>query len=178
MSIINLNEFQRALSETYVRSLQVIHAALAIGVITFAAVVYVVYSNPPAENPSLEDAAELLQTLTIIHVLLALSCYLAAQIAFTRIAAPNQDVVENVPSVQSSLTRLRSALIVRLALFEAPAFFGLIVCMLGALNGVLHSQPEYWFNTFSSVIMLGLVVITFTTREKLEHTFSEKMTRG
>ncbi len=173
MSPFNLNEFQKALTDQYVKGLQGIQTTMGIGVIMFAFIVYVLQLQQPSDNSTTMEAVETVQLLTLVHLFFAISCYVAAVILYNRFLAPPAS--EEGRSVQQSLAALRTATIVRLALCEAPAFFGLVICMVAAPRGVLSSFPEYWANTISTAIVLCVIIVTFPTKAKLEYTFSRKI---
>jgi hypothetical protein len=71
-------------------------------------------------------------------------------------------------SAEAVLSNIRLAGIVRLAVMEWAAFFGLVVLVVATQQSVLQRAPEYWVNVISTVIMFGFVLLTFPTRARLE----------
>ena len=68
---------------------------------------------------------------------------------------------------QKLMVILRTAYILRLAMLEFVAFFGIMVCFLGVISGTLSDYPIYWINLFSAIFFLGFIWINFPRREKV-----------
>jgi hypothetical protein len=126
----------------------------------------------------------LVRPLTLAHLLLAGVVYLVAMPMYRaqfrrarRTRALQRPVGMGAPVEDSPAGRcfvlIQQATMLRLALLEGAALFGLVVCVIGVLGGVLHRYPLYWVNSVSALIMLGTVVATFPTRERLEQVFRD-----
>jgi hypothetical protein len=74
--------------------------------------------------------------------------------------------------------KLRSAIIPRLALFEGAAFFGITVCILAMLNGVLDAEPAFWLNLGPLLVFTAFGMQTFPTKERLTSSFEEMLARS
>ena len=61
----------------------------------------------------------------------------------------------------------RSVMIIRLALLDGVALFGLVLLLLSASNGSLHERSIIWLALTPVVILLGFVFLTFPTKEKI-----------
>ena len=72
------------------------------------------------------------------------------------------------------LSLVRKATILRLALIESPAIFGLTIYLIAAINGVLHDHPGYWGNRLSALILLLFIIATFPNSNRLTAVFDEK----
>ncbi len=59
-------------------------------------------------------------------------------------------------------------------MLEAPALFGIVVCLVGSLNGQLHAEPIYWLNLASTVVLVLFVALSFPSRERLVDLFRRK----
>lgn len=168
MAPINLNVSRFVLPEAGLRALRVVTAAMIAVVTTFAAAVLVLaeYADPA---PGQQGTDTLLGFLSLMHVVIAGTCYAVAGMLFTRTVRRPAD--PDAPPGEA-FVRLRGALIVRLALIETPATMGLMICLLGALWGVLRSEPAYWLNLFSTAVFLLFAVRTFPTRSGIEYLLS------
>lgn len=178
---INPAEFQRALTPQVVFSFQVIHGGVIASAIMFAAAVFYVASTTP--SPSDFESLAKLDLLSMMHVLMATACYLLAKVVFDRQFRTDHES----PSISTGAAALpaeaaadgirflRKAIIIRLALMEAPAFFGLTICLVAALNGVLHEHPRYWANAWPAIILIVFIITTFPTSDRLMATFDERM---
>jgi hypothetical protein len=62
---------------------------------------------------------------------------------------------------------VRRVTIIRLALLEGAAFFGLAVVLIAKMTGVVAAAPVYWLNALSAVIFIGFVMFTLPTRDTI-----------
>ncbi|MBX2992483.1 MAG: hypothetical protein KF749_15125 [Bacteroidetes bacterium] len=141
------------------------------GALAFLTVTIVLYAGA---IPDVYGDVSLLDTLSSIHAIYAFGAYSLAMLLYKRqIAGSETDVNPDADRVSAFLSRVRTAQIVRLALYEGAAFMGLVVCMLAAMNGTLHVHPIYWWNVASTAILAGLIVLTFPTRTKIIQIFHD-----
>jgi hypothetical protein len=170
--MISKTEFESNLSNEQVRVSQIIHIALAFGVLSLFAVTMILYSMG---SPQPETDNELIQNLLMVLLFFACAGYGGAYFLYQKMTAGislSQPVGGQDGSVSASVgdrfvVKLRVAQIVRLALFEGVAFFGLIICLLAVLNGVIYSHTEYWIAALPALILLLLVATTFPTKERI-----------
>lgn len=134
------------------RTLQIIHLGLASGVLLFTTIVVFLTMQQPAD-PSADPA--LARTLTLVHVVLFLTALLLSRILYNRLL-PAPDLDETARAI-----RFRTASIVRLALLEGAALFGLVSCLLIGQNGLLQQRPGYWLNLLSTGFFLAFIALTF-----------------
>jgi hypothetical protein len=163
-----LIDFQQAITPVYVKGLQVFYVALSIGVIVFFFVVFYFYIE--STELKLGDSREMLDMLSIVHLVYAVLAYAVATLLFGRTLAKGRAGVGGPATAEGFLATYRLASVVRLAIFEGVAFFGLVVIFIGAQTGLLQISPQYWLNLFSTVILCGLVIWTFPTRDRIEET--------
>ena len=168
-----------------VRGLQIISAAFAFGVVSFAGIVgllSVITEQDPAED------AGIIGLLSLVHLAMALSLWPLAFFLHARMlsagassATPNGPGPDDAPTRHARsgnargarLGAIRGATLIRLAMLEGAALFGLVICLLGTLEGVLRTEPKYWLNALSAVLFLAFVVATFPTRERVESQLEE-----
>jgi hypothetical protein len=84
---------------------------------------------------------------------------------------------ENVSEEQLAtwcVSQLRTAIIVRLAIMEGAAFFGLVVCVIGATGGALAAEPKYWVNLASTCVLALFAITTFPAKERWTSWFQER----
>lgn len=158
----DVRTFEAALTEARLRQFQVIHAALAAGVLTFAAVVVGLYLTTPAAAP--DGDAGFLWTLTMIHLSIAIGLVLVRGMLSRgplRPAALLHRSSGPPGEAESWLNAMLSSAIIQLALLEGAALFGIVICLLGVVDGILHTEPLLWVNLLSAVVMLAYVARTF-----------------
>jgi hypothetical protein len=189
LSEVTVQEFQAALTPEAVRMFQIVHGAVGMGVGVFLLIVIGMYVNglPAAEAAPADNPEGLMQVMTVVHfallaVLLVLSAMLFnAQFSDARLRsgvnltlndAKGRPLTDNG---SRCLALMRTAMILRLAMLEGPALFGLVVCLLGAINGFLHTHPLYWVNAASALYFIGYVVQTFPNRQRMEEIFQTRV---
>jgi hypothetical protein len=165
---VDPQDLRVAVSPAAVRVLQIQHLAIAAGAAFFAVIIAILYLHlQPASPPSPEKAAEsveLLNLLSLIHGGMALTMMITGQVVFGMMTGKGR--LRSLDAV-GALSMARNGMIVRLAMFESAAFFGLVICLLAVLNRVVAEHPLYWLNGLSLAAMLGLVALTFPTQEGL-----------
>jgi len=109
-----------------------------------------------------------IRMLSIVHLAYGALMYPFSMFIFHRISTRRTGPPSDAASSDQVLNSLRIASVVRLAMIEGVAFFGLVVLFLAIQSGILQQVPLYWLNSCSSLIMLTFVVYAFPTRERLE----------
>ena len=180
---VTLEDFQKVLTPQSIRVLQVIFAALATGVFIFALIAisgfFIFQKDYQTPDPSV------IRILTIVHFIIFLVIFYISKYLYDHLFQSNRfsqlpEVTsvnyQNLPMslAENLLAMIRSSSIVRMALLEVPAMFGLTICFMGSLQGVLQQYPVYWINMISAVVFEMIIYIEFPTRQKLEALFREK----
>lgn len=163
--------FRAALTPAAVRTLQVIFITIATGVGLFAVVVVALFWSQTGEVEPTETQVSLVRLLSLVHVLTAATVYLFAGPLVYRKVLEKEAPDAGAQGEQEVLKRIRTAEIVRLALFEGVAMLGLFACLMGAIFGVFREAPVYWLNLLSSFVLLGFVGRNFPTAARLEAVF-------
>lgn len=186
---VTLSEFQNALDDGQLRMLQILQGAIGFGVFMFLGiVVYLHFMNSGPLETGSDDEDMLIQIMTLAHVALLGSVYYGGGLIFNA-AFSDKNLAEAVHrpfrdarggDVTDGPTKciyvIRNAMIARLAIFEAPALFGLVICLLATFRGILHAAPVYWINAASAIALLLFIGRTFPGRSSIEHLFQEKFT--
>ncbi len=149
---------------------------MAIGVTLFFGVVVFLYYNGTADSELDEDV---IQTLCLVLIVLGMAAYGVAMFVykktFAEISLAESLITSEGKTIENQaeifVARLRSAQIVRLALFQGVAFFGLVICQLSVMNGLMHASPVYWAAALPTLFVILLVALTFPTKEKLTADF-------
>ena len=184
---VQLHNFQQALTPARLREMRTVYIALGAGVLVFGFVIWNISTVATGRAPA-EDTLRMMMILSIVHAVFALSVYAVSNFIYnlqfrpSRLERSAQEGVYDPRSRRvledpavNSLMIIRVAAIIRLALLEGVAFFGLAICMMGVKNGVMEIQPAYWLNALSAVVMLAFVAATFPTRERVEEIFRRKI---
>ncbi len=163
-----INEFERLLTDDNVRSMQIIQAALGSGVLLFVVIVIAMYFNYATDAAT--GSVDFVWILTLIHfvlsaVMIVLSFWMYKRRLTAEAVSPGSG--SSSISADSCLEALRTAIIIRLGLLEGAAFYGLVVCIVAVMNGVMQENAIFWINLFSAFVMLFFVIWLFPSRERL-----------
>jgi hypothetical protein len=178
--IATLQDLHLAMTPAIVKSYQVFYFGNAMGVLVFLFVVLFLFiqsfSNP--STPIDPGPGRYVMMLTALHLAVAVVAYLAAIFVYRRILARAFSQERRGTSADVVLSNIRLAGIVRLAIVEWAAFFGLVVLVVSTQQWVLQHAPEYWLNLLSTAIFFGFVLLTFPTRARLEEMTRDGMSRA
>ena len=151
--------------------MQVVQAALMAGVLVFGLVVMLLAIRP--QTMGTPTPARMLTLFSLVHGAMAVGTWSLAPLLQTALLARARP--ESGAGVgTAALAAIRSAGLLRLALLEGTALFGLVVCLLAALGGALREQPLYWLNALSALAFLAYAALSFPTRERVETFFAER----
>lgn len=182
------SQFEAVLTDANVRQMQIIQAAMGMGIFTFGIVIAVWYTTATAV-PTREDV-ELIQMLTLVHLLILSGGVAMANILFRNLfserqlaAAAERKVGDRRGQVLTdpasrALAHVRSAIILRLAVLEAPALFGLVICFLMVMNGVAAVAPMYLLNALSAAGFIVYLATTFPNKDRLVGIFNDFVLKG
>jgi len=175
--------FRKLLTPRNLKEIQIIYFALGFGVVIFTIVLIFTYNLITQFVSDTDDT--LIFILTLLHLVLLFAVIPLSKVLFTKvlksesffkILAPyvekqSEDSVDR--STWSLWYRIRLAHIIRLAVFESIAVFGLVICTLATFSGILQAYPLYWINLVSSLLFIVFLMNNFPTVDKLERFFRE-----
>jgi hypothetical protein len=164
--------FESVLTPEYLQITRILQAALVSGPTLFAAGLLAFFFftvQPP--TPALQ-AVQTMDRLSVAHVGFTIVAYLLAPLLFSRVMTgtrldPGGDSTTPDELARQALLLLRTAIIVRLAVLEGAAFFGIAVCVLGVSGGVLYTNSTHWLNLGSTLLLVLFGFLTFPTRDGL-----------
>jgi hypothetical protein len=67
---------------------------------------------------------------------------------------------------------VRTASIIRLAIMESAAFFGLVVCFIAVSDSIMRENPFYWINAISAVFLIGFILLTIPNPDRIGTIYS------
>lgn len=175
---ISRTQIEAKLDGENLRVNRIISLAIMSGAILFLCVIIFLYlkSDPKQINNPQTDLTE---TLTMVLAFIALSIYsgffllpkfflnkknIERQIKTMQLTNGHNST--NDP-VQMLINIDRTLMIIRLALLEAVALFGLVILMLSILNGSIHENGIYWYLTAPLFLLIILVLTNFIPKEKM-----------
>lgn len=189
LSSLQQNDFQNALTPKSLQIDMIVQGSLALGPSVFLLVALAAFQGVPPVQPDADTASfymNLLIALSVYTVSSASAGIFLYNLQFTR--SRLESVVSADPSLRSGnalplsasekiILHIRNAMIIRTALFESAAFFGLVIILLAAQQGVLYTLEFVWMAVIPYVLLIGLTAMTFPTKERLMQIFREKIVR-
>lgn len=175
---IDRSEIEVNLPEGDLRSIQIIQLALVLGVFMFMGVV-VFLTRTPTAVPTPPDP-QLFKILSGVNALLLLQGYPLAFVLFGLLTKPEKLTplpAEPQEAVSKALGVLRSAVIVRAALLEGPALFGLVVIFLAHGQGALEPNGWIWANALAPLLFLAASGVSFQTRKRLVELIADRLSK-
>lgn len=182
-SQLQLSEFQKALTPQRMRIFLIISLALLAGCTLFLGIILLLYSKTESANTVLENSV--LPLVSLVHGCMALAGYIPAYLVGRYFASPKGLVThlkntagtvagEELTIESRCVGAIFTGFIIRAAILEGMALFGLIICLLGVLEGEIHLAPVYWANLFSYILFTAVMLWTFPTKGRLEKIFKDR----
>ena len=158
------------ISPQQVRIFQIIQSGLATGATLFGVVVLIVYQQQGSNQSASSEGQDVVSILSFDTGIISLACYGAALIVprlrILFVAGRARQHQESV--LPAPLQILLRQTIFRLALLEAPAFYGLTVSLVAIHTGGMDRFPEYALNAIPLFILLLVCFSTFPTTDCLD----------
>ena len=176
---VSVGEFEQSLTPEALRATQIVQIGILVGPIIFAAIVLAIYSIHSSDVAAQTDL-DLFELLTGLTVCFGLFAFVIGNFLFRRTFSP-EAIFEGLSSDTRSriadrcVSIQRTAILVRLALLEGASFFGLVICLKGAVSGVLASAPKFWLNLAPLAAMVLFGLVTFPTKAKLTSWFESRI---
>ncbi|WP_046757016.1 hypothetical protein [Kordia jejudonensis] len=104
----------------FVQTLTIIYMALLSGLLFFMAIVFFQFDG--AMTPTFDTS----DTLLLVYPVIAVGAILGSQTIFKKLLAS----AESKPSLKAKLASYQTASIIKFAMIEGPAFFGIILSMI------------------------------------------------
>lgn len=165
------SEFERILTPDHLRPIQIVHVALMTAATMFAFVVVLLYfQSSSTENVDVE----VVNILTGVHALFAFGAFGISRILTERMFTErylNNAIDTATAPYEDSLSVIRVALIVRMAMLEGVSIFGLVVCVIAVTSGIAKHEPLYLFNMASYVLFIAIGINTFPTKDAVMDIF-------
>jgi hypothetical protein len=160
----------------------IIRIALMIGIVFFYAAILLIYFLPAAGRTAPADP-EYITLLSMVHAVFAVSAGVVAFFISSRTL--RKDVLAEACAGKTpeeaallAIIRHRTATLLLMAPLEGGAFFGGAICMQAVTTGVMQLYPVYWLNALSAVLLIGVGLFTFPTREMILSTLDSARLRG
>ena len=187
LSEVSLQEFQKELTPQAVRAFKIIYSALALGVLFFSFIIFILYTKHINRDAAVNELSYF-NILSLINAILIIATITGSKLFYNlQFSMKNLQnyVTKNfnnasgnplpLTPAQRCLSLIRSAGIMRLAVLESSAFCGLVFTLLAVQTGAAFLSPVYLLNALSIIPMLVAIAVTFPSADKLEGIFESKI---
>lgn len=160
--MIPQTEIEKAVDNDAVKGMQLIFGAFTAGMVIFLLTTLLLYftgAGPDPEKAALESVA---YTLTLVVLFFTVSTIPLSGILFSKILKLN-----NPTNARSIVDNIRSAMLVRIALFEGAALFGITTLFIGITDGYIQNSAALWLNLVPVAYFLLHVVTNFPTKDRV-----------
>lgn len=174
LSTLSLQDFRTALTPSVLQQMMILQAALPSGALLFAGVVAFLGSTTPAGELTV-DLRSTLTTMTAVAGMMTVVAVTASRTIVDKIFASARTAPV---TAEQAIGLIRTAMIIRLALLEGSSFFGLVILVIAATNGVLFTVSWLAADLLPLLVLVTTAVFTFPTADRLERIFEERFLRA
>lgn len=145
-------------------AVKIITVVLNIGVGLFALICFVLYLSGEGNS----EETELLDILLGVLFLVASTTYAIASFL------PKKLLINNFKQKdQSLISSITTYQIIKLAMYEAPALFGLVIIILGITNKAIYSNDYLFIATIPMIVFFTHSIITFPNEFRVKSFLKE-----
>ncbi len=153
-------ELDAAITPAVLARARALQIALTVGPLLFFFLTAQLSTRPGHAGGAPDD---LLTMLSMVNAGLLFSAAGAGMVVLTRLREAG---LERAASAAEAVAVIQRLAIVRLALLEASALFGIVVVLLSATAGRLQTRPGLWWNVAPLVALIVTSLATFPSRER------------
>jgi divalent metal cation (Fe/Co/Zn/Cd) transporter len=160
------SQVEQSIDPSLVLGMQIIFGSFLMGVLIFLGLsVFIHFSqDAPSEIP-LESIASPLTIFTLGYMLFAIPI---SGILFKKLLKPEQK-----SNSETILANIRSAMLVRVAVFELAALFAATAIFIAVLDGYLLGNNMIWLNLVPLAYFTLHIVMNFPTKHRIMVIYDE-----
>jgi len=153
-------ELEAAITPTVLLRARLVQSALTLGPLLFFVVTAGIAAEPQVSGGASDD---LLTVLSMVNAGLVFAALGAGMVVLTRLREAG---LERATSPEQMVAVVSRMAILRLALLEASALFGIVVVLLAAGAGRLQTRPGLWWNAVPLVALIVTALLTVPSRAR------------
>lgn len=166
-------EFRKSVTPEVVRQFRILWLAISMGVMSFGLII--VFLETAAYKGAAVDV-DAVFNLSIAHGVAACILFpLSAIIRDLILRKNNPEKTGRPVDSTAAIALIRTAFIIRAALMEAAAMFGLVVCFMAVTGGATTINFLYWLNSLSAVCMLIYMCREIPSQERIVSAYTQKI---
>lgn len=157
-------EFQAKLNDQIVNTLRVLNIAFIMGVVFFAGVIIFIWSS--VQNSGILNTSGMSLSPIINAVVFIVCLLLSSRIPVKMLESVSSEITGEL-SFEKAIEKIRTSMIMRIALLECPAIFGLVITLLSIYNGSLEINKLYVLNMIPAAVMVAVLIVIMPSRERI-----------
>lgn len=177
LSEVDIAQVEERLTPGRLRVFQIVHVVLAVGIMSFL-VMLLFFFGLGSDLGRSEASPTAMEALSIAMIVLTGLALIGGQAMYRRLFSakrlerfatePMRDKSRVIDDpAEKCLMIVQQATVVRAAIFDAAAFFGVVVAMVGMMQGTLFMHPIFILNALPAFIQLLFLGATFPTRDRV-----------
>ncbi len=187
LSEVDYLEFKNALDAASVRVSQIIFIGLGVETFIFILVIFVIFLKQH-ELTYNEEMIQTIDILSLLNFLFVISSIGIGKVLYDRQFSEqnlkravskefkdNEGKILDLSPPKKCIMIIRTASLVRLAIFEGAAFIGLAVTLQVVISGIGSFQQFYYLNALSILPLLGYIILNFPNAERIEEIFRTRI---
>jgi len=177
---LNIEKLQEEINSEELRSVKIITTALNIGVLLYFAVCLFLYFsddhsvNPETIDTSLNDNL-LLGVLGLTAIMIVVSRIVPNKVFNKDGEAMTSFLYERAANSKEAVQIINTFYIIKFAMLEGVALFGLVALMLSVLNSSIYNNDIYWLAIIPMLLMNTIFILNFPTKERVIQLISDKI---
>ncbi len=188
LSEVDIDTIIERLTPARVRTFQIVQVALVLGIMVMLVMILFLFGLGRETVPGEFDDA-LVRQLSMVLAVLTVGALLVGEVIYRRLLSPERfrayaarplrsrtGVIDD--PAEKVLMLMQQAMLVRLSIYDIPAFFGLVICLTELVSGVIFAYPQYMVVTIPAFAQLAFLAVTFPTRERLIRIAREKLAQA
>ena len=188
LSEVDVADFEAALTAARLRPLQFLHAGFGLSAATLCVILVVLSATGSFSADEFRlTQLQMVKGLSVANFVLFFGCYYAggrlfsAQFSPSRLAqAVHKDYRDPAgrpiaTAAGKCVAIIRKATLIRLVSYDLAASFAFATCLLAILWGVMAAHPSYWLNGAPCLLLIGYVLLTLPTANRLRVLFLIKI---
>lgn len=180
--LLSTDEFMEQVPSQFNVVGRVLCFSMLSGILVFlGAILFFFFQQGPLAKTPTADQEQMMKILSMVNVGLIFGSFMGFLFLPKLLLAPLKQI-QSIQSVEEkrsiylkSATLFRISLIVRLAILEGGALFGLIVCFLSNESGLLKQMPTLWLNAIPAGIFFLLILTFLPTENRLRNWFEDEI---
>ena len=174
---LNTQKLDELIKDKDLKGIRIITSALnGYTFLFFAIILFLYFKGDPAPKPGPADT-ELNDIMLIVALSITAIMIIASQIipnnVFKKFKVTSKSTEGSI--VNKSLGLITTHYIIKFALLEGAALFGLVTLILSVFNSAIRYNDIYWLAIIPMLVMNFIFILSFPTKERVIQLINDKI---